>query len=107
MRIGKTRKGVSEMKVFNQAMRARDNSGAVYAPYAFSGDFTDEERAIIESAISRYVPMSGVTATFNNWLFSRFSDGAVLVQRATWESHCCFHNAEQAAQYIKNYYRES
>lgn len=66
------------------AREVLNENGPIYAPYAFDGDWTDEEMAVIGEAIAPYVPEK-VHATFNNWTFYKGDDSQFLGWKATWE----------------------
>ena len=90
------------MDVASLFLRILDTNGAIYLPYHFEGDWTDEEKAQIEKAINPHVPEK-VDAGFNNWRFSKHSWG-FLGKRATWDMLFSTATAEEMAQKVSDYY---
>ena len=66
----------------DEAPRPLTPSAADYMPYQFSGDWTDDERAIVEAALSPYVPAHSV---FNDWRLHHDAAGMFSASRATWQ----------------------
>ena len=90
------------MNVAALFMRAVDNRGAVYLPYAFDGEWTEEEKAPIKDAIAPNVS-ERVEATFNNWCL--FKAGGYFARRATWDIGNFYGTTpEELAEKIRAYY---
>lgn len=87
-------------------LRAIDNRGYVYLPYHLEGDFTQEERQIVENAINPHVPKK-VDAMFNNWRIAKYSTGYFYAVRATWEDGFFAHSAKEIADKITEYYNDN
>lgn len=91
------------MQVANIMLRAIDNKGVVYFPYSFEGDWRDDEKRMIDSAIVEHVP-ERVLATFNNWRFTKGSDSFFMAKRFTWDLPIAETSARALAERITNYY---
>lgn len=91
------------MNVAGLFMRALDNRGDVYLPYSLEGNFTPDEREVIENALRPHVP-ANVDSMFNNWRISKFSSGYFYAMRATWESGFGAESALEIAEKISKYY---
>lgn len=90
------------MDIANLCLRMIDKKGAVYAPYVFDGEFTEQEKSVIKSAIDKHVPEK-VDAMFNNWIFTKSAIDFGMY-RSTWESGVRAQTAEELARAIENYY---
>lgn len=91
------------MNIVSWGLRAIDPSGTVYDPYAFEGDWTGADKAIISAVIDKYVPQR-VDAGFNNWVFIKRGDN-YYAKRYTWESCGLFSTSVQAlAALLEDYY---
>lgn len=92
------------MNVASAFLRATDTQGAIYAPYNFSGDWSDSEKIEVQNAIIPYVPEL-VEASFNNWLFSKIDATYFIARKATWDIGCIgAETAEELAEKIADYY---
>lgn len=94
------------MDVTGLFTRALDNNGAAYLPYALVGDFTDEEKSLIDNAFAPYVP-ERVDAMFNNWRIRKVGDDYFLGKRATWDMVWGTNTAQEMADKITEYYTRS
>lgn len=75
-----------------------------FLPYAFEGDWSDEDRAIVEAAIKLHVP-ERVDSMFNNWLFWAYAGGGFGGKRATWDMGLwSTETAQELAAKITEYY---
>lgn len=90
------------MDIANLFLRACNNNGAIYLPYAFEGDWTDEEKQVISTAIDPHVP-ERVDAMFNNWMFWKHNWG-FSAKKATWEMIWSADTVEEMAGKITGYY---
>lgn len=91
------------MNVAQAFIRALDNQGAAYLPYAFSGDWTETEREIIRAAIDPHVP-NRVDAGFDNWRFRKAAADHFMARRATWEMVFSVNSAEELGGKVADYY---
>lgn len=88
-------------------IRHLDTRGEVYAPFGFNGEWTDQEKEIVTSAIAPHVP-ERVDAVFNNFMFYKFGEKNFAARRFTWEHmEWGSTSAEELALKIKKYYTES
>ena len=73
------------MRVANLFLQHLDKSGAAYEPYHFRGsDWTRAEKSAVVNEIKKHVPEK-VTATFNEWTFSKYGKNVYSASRATWD----------------------
>jgi len=91
------------MDFLGLSLRMCDNSGDVYLPYSFEGNWSSKEEEIITSVISQYVP-ERVDSMFNNWVFIKYDSTNFWMKRATWEQLVCKNSAEELAQRLLEYY---
>jgi hypothetical protein len=92
------------MYITNILMRAAMPQERKYLPYGFEGKWTDEERALIATAIGPHVP-ERVAPMFNNWRFTKASPNHFMGRRATWDMgiFSCY-TAQELADKVTAYY---
>ena len=91
------------MTVYNALIRAAlADKGMAYLPYVFVGNWTDQEKLVVQAAIDPHVPVK-VYATFNNWIFTKQSFG-VMARKASWTEPWLLDTAGQLADRISKYY---
>ena len=90
------------MEVTDLFLRALDDRGEVYLPYALEGNWTDDEKAVVKAAIDPHVP-ERVDAMFNNWCFWKDEFG-FSARRNTWDRLWSAKTAQDMADYITRYY---
>jgi hypothetical protein len=92
------------MDLLELSLRAAISGRAEYLPYAFDGEWSDEDRAIITAAIAPHVP-ERVDSMFNNWGFWQYPSGGFGAKRSTWDMGMYFtHTAAEMAAKITEYY---
>lgn len=74
-----------------------------FLPYTFDGDWSEEDRAVVEAAIKPHVP-ERVDSMFNNWSFYRGRMGFTAT-RATWNmGNIHAGTAAELAEKIEDFY---
>lgn len=92
------------MQVAQTFIRALDNKGSIYLPYAFSGEWSEAEKSEIAAAIDPHVP-ERVDAMFNNWRFRKASNDHFMARKATWTmGSLSAYSASELAEKIAEYY---
>ena len=92
------------MDFLGLSLRLAASGRADYLPYGFDGEWTDEDRATVEAAITPHVP-ERVDSMFNNWLFWTYPGGGFGGKRATWDMGLWHaHTAAELAAKITAYY---
>lgn len=93
------------MKVFALMLRhAQMTNRNVYSPYGFTGQWSDEDKAVVEQALKSHVPES-VDSGFNNWILSNWGTGGFYARRATWDRGGLFGDtAQELAEKITDFY---
>jgi hypothetical protein len=84
-------------------MRVINQSGPIYWPYSFEGEWTDEEKAMVSNIVAKHMP-ERVDASFNNWLFAKHE--GFMARRFTWDSPIWTRTIDALCDALVTYYAE-
>lgn len=94
------------MKVAALGIRSALSENPIYRPFLFEGDWSLDEKNVIEASIDTHVPHGLVDSLYNTWTFIKVATPYFMATRFTWEWPMTALSVDELAEQLTAYYKE-